>query len=222
LGGRTEVKRVLLESLVVAVLGGLLAFLANALSPRGLELTRNYYPDAGRTSTNLLSLTNSVAGLVGTNAASPWELLAARLKANGLQLAGTNEVLQLFHDPRYEQDLIAFVDARNDEHYQKGHIPGAYLFDYYHPASYLSNVLQVCMMAQEVVVYCNGGDCEDSELSAVMLRDLGVPKEKLLVYGGGMAEWATNNLPIELGSRKSGKLHNAIQSPTPGRTEGLR
>ncbi len=212
----------MLEGLLVAVIGAVLAFIANALSPRGLELSRNYFPAANRNSANPVSQTNLVQGPVLTNTASPWELLALRLKAEGLQLADSNQVLRLFHDPRHEQDLVAFVDARNDEHYENGHIPGAYLFDYYHPANYLSNVLQVCMMAQEVVVYCNGGDCEDSELSAVMLRDLGVPKEKLLVYGGGMTEWATNNLPIELGARRSGNLRNTSQPPAPGKTEGAQ
>ncbi|HWH72296.1 MAG TPA: rhodanese-like domain-containing protein, partial [Candidatus Sulfotelmatobacter sp.] len=57
-----------------------------------------------------------------------------------------------------------------------------------------------------IVVYCNGGNCEDSELAATMLRDAGIPKDKLLVYGGGMTEWTTNGLPVELGQRKSGNL----------------
>ena len=86
--------------------------------------------------------------------------------------------MQLYHDPRYEQDLVVFVDARNDDHYQAGHVPGAHLFDYYRPANYLSNVLQACQIAQEIVVYCNGGDCEDSELAATMLRDLGIRQPK--------------------------------------------
>ncbi len=163
-----------------------MAFAANWLSPRGLELGRNYFPADTRPVSASVTRTNGAQVVTVTNPPSPSDLLAARLKAAGLRLAGSNEVLRLFHDPRYEQGLIAFVDARNEEHYQGGHIPGACLFDYYHPANYLSNVLQVCMMAQDVVVYCNGGDCEDSELSASMLGDLGVQKEKILVYGGGI------------------------------------
>lgn len=206
----------------MALAGAVLAFVANAISPRGLELSRNHFRDAVQTPGNVTSPTNSAPLSPGTNAATPVQLLAARLKAHGLELAGSNQVLRLFHDPLYAQDLIAFVDARNEEHYQNGHIPGAHLFDYYHPANYVSNVLQVCMMAQEIVVYCNGGDCEDSELSALMLRDLGVPKEKLLVYGGGMTEWTTNNLPIELGPRKSGRLRNANPPPAPAQAEGAK
>jgi len=69
-------------------------------------------------------------------------------------------------------------------------------------------VLGACQNAEKVVVYCNGGDCEDSQFAAVTLRDTGVPKEKLFVYPGGMAEWATNGWPIEIGARKSGVLRD--------------
>jgi rhodanese-related sulfurtransferase len=57
------------------------------------------------------------------------------------------------------------------------------------------------------VVYCNGGNCEDSELTAALLADANiVPREKLWVYGGGITEWATNGWPVELGERKSGRM----------------
>jgi rhodanese-related sulfurtransferase len=149
------------------------------------------------------SLPSQVAGAT-TNSA--WALLAARLGARGLQLADSNQVAQLFHDPRCGQGLVVFIDARNEEHYQEGHIPGAYLLDYFHPEKHLASVWQACQTAQQIVVYCNGGDCQDSELAAMMLSDNNVPKEKLFIYGGGIAEWATNGLPIEVGEQKSGRL----------------
>ncbi len=196
-------KRVLQEALLVAIIGAALAFLANSLSPRGLQLTRNYE------NRKPLPGTNAVASLMGTNSRSPLEKLVADLKAQGLQLADSNQVVQLFHDPGLEQGVVAFLDARHAAEYEQGHIPSAHLLDYYHPEAYLSNALQVCQMAMQIVVYCNGGDCEDSERTAVMLRDLGVPKDRLYVYGGGISEWRTNALPIELGERNSGKLLNA-------------
>jgi rhodanese-related sulfurtransferase len=57
-------------------------------------------------------------------------------------------------------------------------------------------------------VYCTGGDCEDSEFTAIFLRDVGIPKEKLFVYGGGMTDWTTNGLPVEIGGRKSGNFRH--------------
>ena len=166
---------------------------------------------------------------------SPLELLSARLQADGLQLADSNQVVQFFHDPRREQDGVIFIDARiDDEHYRAGIFPGAYLFDRFHAENYLTNVLQVCLIAQQIVFYCNGGECDDSEQAAIMLRDsIGIPKEKLFVYGGGITEWATNGLPIELGQRNSGQFTNVVQTavggkagrrlaPTPGGQPGNR
>jgi rhodanese-related sulfurtransferase len=205
---RGDFGKVFREGVVVAVVGAAFAFAANALSPRGLALTRNYFPGTGRS--HAPAATAAMLGPAGmvtkTNAASPTELLAARLKAVGLQLAVSNQVTQLFRDPRYEQGLVVFVDARDDRHYGEGHVPGAWQFDHYRAENYLGAVLPVCLMAEQVVVYCNGGDCEDSEFAALTLNGAGIAKEKLFVYGGGMTEWMTNGLPVEVGVRKSGNL----------------
>jgi rhodanese-related sulfurtransferase len=203
------VKRVLQEGALVAVIGAALALVANGLSPHRLELTRNYFPG---TTLNPQAPVASTS-LTGAAAATTNSLLSARLRDNGLQLAGSNQVTQFFRDPRREQDGIIFIDARDDEHYRAGHIPGAYLFDRFQPENYITNVLQVCLTAQQIVFYCNGGDCDDSEHAAIMLRDsIGIPKERVFVYGGGITEWAANGFPIELGLRNSSQLTNLIQT----------
>ena len=61
--------------------------------------------------------------------------------------------------------------------------------------------------ALHVVVYCNGGHCDDSERAAIFLRDLGIPKDRLYVYGGGISEWR-HHWPVETGEQHSGKLLN--------------
>ena len=130
--------------------------------------------------------------------------MAARLKEKGLQPIDGREAIQLFRDPQYEQELIVFVDARDDRHFQEGHIPGAYQFDRYYPEKHLPDVLPVCLNAAKVVVYCTGGNCEDSEFAALALKEAGVPRERLFVYAGGMTDWSTNGVPVEVGARKSG------------------
>jgi rhodanese-related sulfurtransferase len=214
------VKAVLLEGLLVAVIGAALAFAANGLSPRGLELTRNYFPGSRPASPRSVTDTHLTAA-VGTKTNSPLEILASRLREDGLQLADSNQVTQFFRDPRREQDLVIFIDARDEQHYEAGHIPGAYHFDRFHPENYLTNVVQVCLTAQQIVFYCNGGDCDDSEHAAIMLRDsIGISKDKVFVYGGGIAEWSTNGLPIEVGLRNSGRLTNLNEAVIPGKAEG--
>jgi rhodanese-related sulfurtransferase len=98
------------------------------------------------------------------------------------------------------------IDARDGAHYEKGHIPGAWQFDHYHAEQYLPTILPGCMNAQKVVVYCNGGACEDSEFAAILLREAGVPRERLFVYAGGISEWADSGRLVETGMRRSGQL----------------
>jgi rhodanese-related sulfurtransferase len=206
------VKRVLQEAALVAVIGAALAFAAQALSPYRFNLGEDYYPATSRALTNSATSSNVIA-TAASSTNSPQELLATQLRANGIQLADSNRVTQFFHDPRREQDAIIFIDARDDDHYRAGHIPGAYQFDHYRKENYLTNVLQVCLIAEQIVFYCNGGECEDSLQTAVMLRDsIPIPKEKLFVYGGGITEWATAGFPIELGARNSGQLTNLVHT----------
>lgn len=205
-------KRVLQEGALVAVIGAALAFAANALSPYHFDLSTDHYPATSRSSTSPATGSNVIAtAAASTN--SPVELLSTSLRANGLQLADSNLVTQLFRDPRREQDGVIFIDARTDEQYRAGHIPGAYQFYHFYPEKYLTNVLQACLTAEQIVFYCNGGECDLSLEAAVMLRDnIRIPKEKLFVYGGGITEWATNGLPIELGTRNSGQLTNLVRT----------
>jgi rhodanese-related sulfurtransferase len=197
------------EAALVAILGTAFAFAANQISPLGLALTRDYFP-AGTA-----HLVRPVPGTGLTNAAgthfgtlSPAQFLAEQMKAKGLQLLDGRQAAQFFHDPRFQQNLIVFVDARDEEHFQQGHIPGAYEFNPYHPEKYFDTVLPVIQKAEQIVVYCTGGDCDDSESAAILLRDTGVPNQKIFVYAGGMTEWTTNSLPVETGARGSGNLRN--------------
>jgi rhodanese-related sulfurtransferase len=197
LGGKWRVGSVLREGLLVLAVGGLVALAANFLSPRGLSLTRNYFPVSDQ------------APVANPDAASPADPAARTrdyFKAQGLQVADFAEAARLFRDPRREQELIVFVDARNEEHYAAGHVPGAYLFDHYRPENYLPGLLPVCQTAETVMIYCTGGTCEDSGFAARTLREAGVPAEKLVIFPGGITEWQGQGLPLETGPRLSGIL----------------
>jgi rhodanese-related sulfurtransferase len=194
------VKRVLLEALLVAAVGAIVAFGANALSPHGLRLTKDYFH--GETHPVSRMITNQTSAMAaGTNAAP--DPVVARLKEKGLQVVNGEQAAELFRDPLYQQGAIIFIDARNDEHYQGGHIPGAYQFDNYHPENYMGAVLPICQSAQKIVIYCNGGNCEDSQFAAQTLRDVQIPNEKLFVFTGGITEWTNRGYAIEQGDRNS-------------------
>ncbi len=197
-------KRILGEMLTVAVAGLAFALATNLISPRGLELSRNYFPGASRPPPEPGGTTNAPPPTVPAQ-------MAARIQAQELQVITGPEVHQLFQDPRYAQELVVFVDARNQTQYRQGHIPGAYPFDHYRAMEELPTVLPACMNAEQVVVYCTGGDCEDSEFGAITLRDAGVPPDRLFVFIGGITEWTAEGYPVEAGERQSGMM----RSPTP-------
>jgi rhodanese-related sulfurtransferase len=206
-------KSILLESLLVAVTGLVFALMANQVSPRGIKLPDNYFPGTTITTTGGTNV------MTGTNApATGIQKLIEQLKANGLQVVVSNQVFELYQDPRKAQELVVFIDARDDKHFGEGHIPGAYQLDHYRKENYLGTVLPVCMTAEQIVVYCTGGDCEDSQFTAITLRDAGIGNEKLLVYAGGMQEWSSLGYPVEMGPRNSGILRtNALPgAPTGG------
>src|SRR6185436_19968461 len=132
------------EALVVVVAGSLLALAANGLSPRGLRLGRNYFPgDKPAAAAPMASTTPGVSGSNSTpsntapapagesSASAVTDAARRRLEQRGLQAIALNQVTNLFRDPRTEQGLIVFIDARDDSHYQAGHIPGAWQFYHY-------------------------------------------------------------------------------------------
>lgn len=194
------------ETALVAVLGLFAALAANYISPRGLSLTRDYFPPKHKIGPHPGGATPARQRQGETNP-TPAAVLAR--PETEIATVTTAQALELFHDPQYEQELIVFVDARDDRHYEEGHVPGAYQLDRYHPENHLPTVLPACLDATRVVVYCTGGECEDSHFAAQSLQEAGVPTERLSVYAGGMTEWEARRLPVESGARKSGKLRTA-------------
>ncbi len=198
-------KRLLAEVFLVAMSGAVLALVANAVSPQGLKLSRDYFPSGKSFATNGIGASNQLSGSSLTNVPGE-DIHVRKLREKGLQVLTTAEVSKLFRDPRSQQGQIVFVDARNRKHFEEGHIPGAYEFDHYRPEEYLPTIMPVCQTAEQIIVYCTGGDCEDSQFAAIFLRDsLGLANEKIFVYAGGVHEWASEKLPLELGERNSGK-----------------
>jgi rhodanese-related sulfurtransferase len=200
---------ILFEAAGVVLAGAALAFAANAISPRGLDVTRNYFPGGARQVVSPPKF--SQPAVTGATTNDPVAEVDQRIRDKGLNPIDRVKTEQFFRDPRYEEGLIIFVDARDEDHYRDGHIPGAYKLDPFHPDKELGDVLNRCELAAQVIVYCAGGDCEDADSTAIMLRDAGIPNDKLFVYGGGITEWSERHLPLEEGARKGGA------APGPGK-----
>ncbi len=198
-----QLQALLLEAAAIAAVGLTLGLIANGVSPRGLVLSRDYFPPTpvqGREARALPSGDRQTA----PGAATAKDRVLVRLAELGLPAVDFAGARALFEDPRHAQELIVFVDARNDAAYTAGHIPGAYQFDRYYPERFFPTVLPVCDTAELVVVYCTGGDCEDSEFAARALLHAGVARERLRVFAAGMDEWRRHGMPVEVGPRGSG------------------
>lgn len=204
--------RTICEALIVLAIGLGVALFANAVSPRGLSLTRNYFPDvaAGSPGTRTSGVSETVAPVAApaVELASPagTSAVETRLRQRGLEAVELNEVQSWLSDPRFEMELVILIDARNHRQYLDGHLPGAYSFDHFRPEQSLEEVLPAALAAEEVIIYCSGGDCEDSEFAAIFLQDAGVPGDRIRIYTGGLEEWREAGLPLETGRRGSGMV----------------
>jgi len=197
---------VLKEALAVGLAAFGFALLANQLSPRGIMLTRNYFPTGESATVGVAASRHSEATPV---AIAPGGPLVAGLEQDGVKTADAKSAVLFFNDARREMGLIVFVDARDDQHYAEGHIPGAYQLDRFYPERYLTDLLPVCAVAETVVVYCNGGDCEDSVFAARLLLGAGVAAGRLRVFTGGVKEWIALGQPMEPGARNSREVKGA-------------
>lgn len=95
-----------------------------------------------------------------------------------------------------------FVDARRTKQFIEGHISGAESISVWESGvdekiESLLDRLEGDLEAP-IVVYCNGGDCEDSHMLAEHLWNHNLTH--VLVYMDGYPDWLSQRLPIEEGT----------------------
>jgi len=89
------------------------------------------------------------------------------------------------------------LDARYRINHQLAHVPGAISFprdDFAEAYAALKGRLE-SDRSQPIAVYCDGKDCEDSQLVQKALRDLGYTQ--VAVFKGGWSEWTRAGKPKE-------------------------
>ncbi len=175
----------MVELFVVAAAAVAIASVANAVRGSGsIEWTKNYFD----TGAGLISVEGPLERLGPTEAVQP---------KHPYQEVTFDELVALLDDPNTAAGLNALIDARSDEHYESGHIPGAIQCDPYNIEPYIDDVLAQVMGAETVVIYCGGGDCEDSVFMCRELIEADVPYEAIYLYAGGWKEWTAKNMPVE-------------------------
>jgi rhodanese-related sulfurtransferase len=98
------------------------------------------------------------------------------------------------------QQGVRFLDARRTSVFAEGHVAGALSFPVWE-----SDVDQKIFGFQDqvqrkddpVVLYCSGGECEDSHLLAERLFAAGFTN--LIVYRDGWPDWQKRGAPVRIG-----------------------
>ncbi|HYK43131.1 MAG TPA: rhodanese-like domain-containing protein [Thermoanaerobaculia bacterium] len=102
---------------------------------------------------------------------------------------------------RLESGAI-FFDARRSNEYRGGHIAGARSLSVWEAG--LDEGIQKFFAeghppAENIVVYCNGGECEDSHTLAQKLFLAGF--DHVAVYRDGFPDWKRRGLPVHQGDQ---------------------
>lgn len=97
---------------------------------------------------------------------------------------------------------IIFVDARRRSQYERGHVPGAYCVPRNDPQA-LAELLEHTDQAFMIVIYCQGGNCEDSIFTAedLVYRN-GIEPERVWIYEGGWEEWIKTGGAVRAGAER--------------------
>ncbi len=189
------------QALVLIVLATGVGLGMNAARERGhIDLSRQYFPpippappaDPGPSSTGATSDANA-APLTGTTETQPVP------PPSPFEVVNLAAALALFEHPNAAVGLHVFVDARDDDHYESGHIPGALQCDHYRIDQFLPTVVSIAAAAEKVIVYCNGGECEDSLAVCGDLLQADIPRAKILLFKEGWQAWIQAGLPQAAG-----------------------
>src|SRR6266571_3062555 len=97
---------------------------------------------------------------------------------------------------------VPFLDARRTSVYREGHIRGARPFSVWE--SDIDEKVKAFFAEGHdssgmIVVYCSGGDCEDSHTLGQKLYMAGF--DNVLVYKDGFPDWQRRGLPIGKGDK---------------------
>jgi rhodanese-related sulfurtransferase len=142
-----------------------------------------------------VSETSSAMPAAAANAAPSAKTFAPHPDRASVEI-GTEDAEQLFGEKRL------FLDARRTAVYADGHVPGARSFPIWE-----SDIADRVKAFYEewldqnapIVIYCSGGDCEDSHMLAEKLYMVGF--NNLLVYKDGFPGWQKRGLPAVKGPK---------------------
>lgn len=91
------------------------------------------------------------------------------------------------------------LDARGEEEFRIGHIPGAFSFPVSKFETFFKERGAFLMTGKTIITYCSGKDCKDSAILALKLKQKGV--KDVLLFSGGISEWIEKENETEASDR---------------------
>ena len=137
-------------------------------------------------------------------------LLVNTLSPRGIALVGKWDTANLVGDAAGQREIIdsvawaksvfdkgdvLFVDARSQNDYENGHIPGAESLPMGQFEAEIEIFLNRYPPEQPIVTYCSGRTCEDSHDLAQALSDVGFTNVRIFI--DGFPGWEAEGYPIE-------------------------
>lgn len=145
----------------------------------------------------LINSARNLTGLNGLAMDTPWpdnrqklELETPPSYSEGDSLVSLEQAYNIFLDGK-----AIFLDAREEEEYDEGHIAGAVNLPFEFWDDYWEYVQPELDPEIEIIAYCGGFGCELSLYAARELKNLGY--EKSYIFFGGWQKWQDEGLPVE-------------------------
>lgn len=163
-----NLRKTLKESILLLGLAIIIALLVNTISPRGITLLGQWDEAKG--------------------------VVLADTKAHELFEEIEIESAALAKD-FYDKNKALFVDVRDSEAYQAGHIVGAVSFPAGEFAERLNDFQTRYGFDSFIITYCSGRSCIDSHNLAQLLYENGFTR--VSVFIDGFSGWEQEGYPVE-------------------------
>jgi rhodanese-related sulfurtransferase len=161
-------KGVLKQLVILLIMPTTLAFICNHFSPRGIPIIGQWDIEKG-----------VVRAMSNHEARIP-----------DLEIDSVEEAKAIF-----DSDQAVFVDARSEESYLSGHIPGSIHLQPYSGTQKMAEFKDKVEEDTLIVTYCSGRECEDSHLLAERFMDEGFFEVRVFI--DGFPAWESKGYPTE-------------------------
>ena len=161
-------RKTIKEIIILVGISVTLAVVVNFLSPKGIALVGQWDSSKG-------VITASPTGPEG------WEPEEINSVAQAKEIFDNGNVL--------------FVDARSQDNYEDGHLPGAVSLPVGQFDEQIESFLNQHSTDARIVTYCSGRTCEDSHNLAQFLSDVGYTHVRVFI--DGFPGWEAEGYPVE-------------------------